>query len=97
MGAATMQVVQQPSSAGVATSTCVAPRLLSLAGISAEQSTVFDTIGGGYRPLTQATVRGQPVRPQADGGGLHWGNRSARWSGDVKETRRAPVRCAQAT
>lgn len=92
LGAATMQVVQQPSNRWrVDLNMRGTKGLLSLAGISAEQSTVFDTIGGGYRPLTQATVRGHLFGRKQTVGVYHWGNRSARWSGDVKETRRAPV------
>ena len=31
--------------------------LAGLAGINSQQSTVFDVVGGQYRPITQATVR----------------------------------------
>ena len=40
--------------------------LIGLAGINAEQSTVFDTVGETYRPLTQGTLRKTLFTPQAD-------------------------------
>lgn len=67
--------------------------LLRLAGINASQSTVFDVIDGGetYRPLTQATVRKILFTDRQSVGIYDWRSRSARWQGDLKESRRDPV------
>lgn len=65
--------------------------LLRLAGINAEQSTVFDLIGETYRPLTQATVRKTLFTDRQSIGIYDWHSRSARWQGDIKESRRDPV------
>lgn len=65
--------------------------LIGLAGINAEQSTVFDTVGETYRPLTQGTLRKALFRRKQTVGTYDWRSSSARWTGDVKKTRRAPV------
>ncbi|GHA77377.1 DUF3108 domain-containing protein [Cognatilysobacter bugurensis] len=65
--------------------------LLRIAGLNAEQSTVFDTEGGVYRPLSQATVRRTVFTRRQTTGVYDWATRQARWQGDVKKTRRAPV------
>lgn len=65
--------------------------LIGLAGIHAEQSTVFDLAGGHYRPLAQSTVRKSVLSRRQTVGVYDWRLRQARWTGDVKETRRALV------
>lgn len=65
--------------------------LIGLAGIDAEQSTVFDLAGDQYRPLAQSTVRKSVFTRKQTVGVYDWRTRTARWTGDVKETRRAPV------
>lgn len=65
--------------------------LMRVAGINAEQSTVFDTVGETYRPLSQATLRRAVFMRRRSTGVYDWSTRQARWQGDVKETRRAPV------
>ncbi|HEY5612747.1 MAG TPA: DUF3108 domain-containing protein, partial [Lysobacter sp.] len=62
-----------------------------LAGINAEQSTVFDTVGETYRPLTQSTLKKALFTRKQTVGIYDWRSLSARWSGDVKKTRLAPV------
>src|SRR5690606_33997217 len=65
--------------------------LFGLVGINAEQSTVFDLVGETYRPLTQATVNKSVFTRKQTVGIYDWRSGSARWQGDVKETRRRPV------
>ncbi|MFC5569700.1 DUF3108 domain-containing protein [Lysobacter yangpyeongensis] len=65
--------------------------LIGLAGIAAEQSTVFDVAGSRYRPLAQSTVRRSAFTKKQTVGVYDWRSHVARWTGDVKETRRAPV------
>jgi hypothetical protein len=65
--------------------------LLRIAGLNAEQSTVFDTEGGAYRPLSQTTLRRAVFTRRQSTGVYDWSARQARWQGDIKKTRRAPV------
>lgn len=65
--------------------------LVGLAGIAAQQSTVFDTAGKHYRPLAQSTVRKTVFTKKQTVGIYDWRSQQARWTGDVKESRRAPV------
>ena len=64
---------------------------VGLAGIAAEQSTVFDVAGSQYRPLAQSTVRKTVFTKKQTVGVYDWRSHQARWTGDVKESRRAPV------
>ena len=65
--------------------------LVGLAGIAAQQSTVFDVAGDRYRPLAQSTVRKTVFTKKQTVGVYDWRSHQARWTGDVKESRRAPV------
>ena len=65
--------------------------LIGLAGLNAEQSTVFDVAGGTYRPLAQSTLRKSVFTQKQTVGVYDWRAGQARWTGDVKETRRAPI------
>jgi len=65
--------------------------LIGLAGIAAQQSTVFDVAGTTYRPLAQSTLRKTVFTKKQTVGVYDWRSHQARWSGDVKESRRAPV------
>ena len=65
--------------------------LVGLAGIAAQQSTVFDMAGNQYRPLAQSTVRKTVFTKKQTVGIYDWRSHQARWTGDVKESRRAPV------
>ena len=62
-----------------------------LAGLNIEQSTVFDTPGERFRPLSQGTVKHAVFTGKKSSGIYDWQTRSARWQGDVKKTRTAPV------
>lgn len=65
--------------------------LAGLAGANAQQSTVFDTVGEAYRPLSQSTVRKAMLGKRTTTGTYDWSQGAARWTGDLKKTRRAPV------
>lgn len=65
--------------------------LIGLAGMAAQQSTVFDVAGNQYRPLAQSTVRKTVFTKKQTVGIYDWHSHQARWTGDVKESRRAPV------
>jgi len=65
--------------------------LIGLAGIAAQQSTVFDVAGATYRPLAQSTLRKTVFTKKQTVGVYDWRSHQARWTGDVKESRRAPV------
>ncbi len=60
-------------------------------GINAEQSSVFDDLGDVYRPVTQATVNKSVFTRNQTIGIYDWSSRSARWQGDLKESRRRPL------
>lgn len=65
--------------------------LFKIAGINAEQSTVFEHRGETYRPLSQSTVRRAVFTRRQTTGTYDWQSRQAQWTGDVKESRRRPV------
>ena len=62
-----------------------------LVRLNIDQSTVFDVAGGHYRPLSQGTVRKALLFGRETVGTYDWTTRTARWTGDVKKERRAPV------
>lgn len=92
LGAATMQVVKNDAQRWrVDLNMRGTEGLMGLAGLNAEQSTVFDTIGQTYRPLSQSTLRKALFTRKQTIGVYDWRSRNARWQGDVKKTRTAPV------
>lgn len=92
LGDATMQLVDQTDSRWRVDLTIRGTRgLFGLAGINAGQSTVFDVVGQTYRPLTQATSTKAIFTHRESIGTYDWSAGSARWQGDVKETRAGPV------
>ena len=62
-----------------------------LAGLNIEQSTVFDTADGQFRPISQATVRRAVFMGRKMVGTYDWNARTAQWQGDIKKERRAPL------
>lgn len=62
--------------------------LAGAAGVNIQQSTVFDALGGQYRPISQSTVRHALFSTRKTVGVYDWGKAQARWSGDVKKSRR---------
>ena len=65
--------------------------LFKLAGINAEQSTVFEDTASGFLPLSQATVRKTLFSRKRTTGSYDWKARQARWTGDIKDWRQRPV------
>ena len=59
--------------------------------LNIDQSTVFDEIAGAYRPVSQSTVRKALLFGRKIVGTYDWNALSARWSGDLKKERRAPI------
>lgn len=93
LGDATLQLVRQPGNRWRVDLLMRGGGLFRIAGVHADQSTVFDASASGqtYRPLTQATVRKLAFTRRQTTGLYDWRSRSARWSGDVKESRSRPV------
>lgn len=92
LGEATMQVVALPASRWRVDLMVRGTRgVFGMAGVNAEQSTVFDAKGETYRPLTQATVNKTVFTQKKTIGVYDWPAGSARWQGDVKETRTGPL------
>ncbi len=91
LGAATMQVTRSDAARWRVDLTMRGSGVYRLVGINAEQSTVFDTVGDTYRPLSQATVRRTAFMRRTTTGLYDWSSNRARWQGDVKKTRQAPV------
>jgi hypothetical protein len=66
--------------------------LVGILGLDVQQSTVFETeTAGGYRPLSQSTVRKGLFVGRRTVGTYDWSRGSARWQGDLKPRHRAPV------
>jgi len=65
--------------------------LMRVTGLNVQQSTLFDSNGANLRPLTQSTVKRAFLSSRKSVGVYDWNTRSARWTGDVKKTRTAPV------
>lgn len=91
LGVATLQVVPAGEGRWRVDLDMDGTGLAGLAGIHAQQSTVFDEAAGAYRPLAQSTVRRLLFTRRQSTGVYDWSARKARWTGDVKQTRRAPV------
>ena len=92
LGEATMQLVrQQPPRWRVDLVMRGTRGLFGLAGINAEQSTVFDLVGETYRPLTQATVNKSIFTRKQTIGFYDWRSNAARWEGEVDEDHPGPI------
>lgn len=91
LGIATLQVVPAGSDRWRVDLVMDGKGLIGLTGLNAGQSTVFDEVNGVYRPLTQSTVRRLLFSRRQNTGIYDWANRKARWTGDLKPSRRAPV------
>ncbi|GAB3728616.1 DUF3108 domain-containing protein [Luteimonas pelagia] len=66
--------------------------LFGLAGLDAHQRTDFRVDGGEFRPLVQHTRREALFLDRTSTGRYDWRALDARWSGDVSDKRKAPVR-----
>lgn len=62
-----------------------------LVALNIEQSTVFDTVGEFFRPLSQATVKHALFTGKRTFGVFDWNAGTAHWEGDLKKTRLAPI------
>jgi hypothetical protein len=65
--------------------------LMRVTGLNVQQSTLFDSNGADLRPLSQSTVKRAFLSSRKTVGVYDWNTRSARWTGDVKKTRTAPI------
>ena len=65
--------------------------LARVTGLNVQHITLFDSDGRDYRPLSQSTVRRVFLSSKRSTGVYDWAARSARWTGDLKPSRRAPV------
>lgn len=65
--------------------------MLGVLGLNVQQSTVFDVVDGGYRPLSQSTVRKGLFLGKASTGAYDWARGTAQWSGDLKDRHKQPV------
>jgi hypothetical protein len=65
--------------------------LMRVTGLNLQQSTLFDSSGANFRPLSQSMVKRAFLSSRKTVGVYDWNTRSARWTGDVKKTRTAPV------
>lgn len=65
--------------------------LMRLTGLNLQQSTLFDTDGATYRPLTQATVKRAFLSSRKTVGVYDWSRHFARWTGDVRDGHAGPV------
>lgn len=65
--------------------------MLGILGLNVQQSTVFESTDGGYRPLSQSTVRKGLFMGKRTVGTYDWARGTAQWKGDVKKRHQAPV------
>ena len=65
--------------------------VLGVLGLNVQQSTVFETVDGRYRPLSQSTVRKGLFVGKAATGAYDWTRGTAQWTGDLKERHKSPV------
>lgn len=62
-----------------------------LVALNIEQSTLFDTVGDVFRPLSQATVKHALFTGKKTFGVFDWKTGTAHWEGDLKKNRLAPL------
>jgi len=65
--------------------------LVRLTGLNLQQSTLFDSDGENFRPLTQSTVKRRFFSTRKTVGVYDWMQHSARWSGDVRDGHAGPI------
>jgi len=65
--------------------------LVRLTGLNLQQSTLFDTDGDTFRPLSQSTVKHRFFSTRRTVGVYDWNQRSARWTGDVRDGHAGPI------
>ncbi len=91
-GAATMQLQARDTQWDVGLDIRGERGFAGVLGLNLSQSTVFDVVGGVYRPLRQTTVRKAAVFFNRRVEGVYdWSRNLAQWTGDLKKARRQPV------
>jgi len=65
--------------------------LVRLTGLNLQQSTLFDTEGGTFRPLAQSTVKHRFFSTRKTVGLYDWNQRRAHWTGDVRDGHAGPI------
>lgn len=60
-------------------------------GLNVQQSTVFESEAGSYRPISQSTVRKGLFLGRKSTGTYDWARGSAQWRGDLKPRHQQPV------
>jgi len=65
--------------------------LAGMTRLKIEQSTVFDTSGGQFRPLSQSTVRKALLFDKRATGTYDWTKMQAHWDGAIKKDRTRPL------
>lgn len=91
LGTATLQLAPQGGARWRVDLGLKGSGLMRMTGLNLQQSTLFENDGGQYRPLSQALVKRVFLSNRKTVGTYDWAAGSARWTGDVKETRRKPV------
>jgi hypothetical protein len=65
--------------------------LMRLTGLNLQQSTLFESDGAIYRPLTQSTVKRAFLSSKKTVGIYDWSRHAARWTGDVRKGHAGPI------
>lgn len=91
LGEATLQVSGQAGARWRVDLGLKGSGLMRMTGLNLQQSTLFEQRDGQYRPLTQALVKRVFLSNRKTVGTYDWAAGNARWTGDVKQARRAPV------
>lgn len=91
LGTATLQLVPLQAPRWRVDLTMEGQGLMRLTGLNAQQTTLFEDVGGTFRPLSQATVRRVFLSRHKTVGVYDWAAHTARWSGDARPGRAGPV------
>lgn len=92
LGTATMQVVHEGGARWRIDMRLKGSGLMRLTALRAEQSTTFDSPDSlQYVPISQSLVKRVLLSNKKITGSYDWAAGSARWTGDIKKTRTAPV------
>ena len=65
--------------------------MLGILGLNLQQSTVFEDLPAGFRPLSQSTVRKGLFLGRKSTGSYDWVRGTAVWQGDVKKRHQQPI------
>ena len=91
LGQATMQLVHVDGARWRIDLSMRGSGLMRITGLNLQQSTVFDTNGRDFRPLTQSTVKRAFLSSRKTVGVYDWNHRTAQWTGDVRKGHAGPV------